>query len=157
MIKTMTKKIVKSFKEEYMTLGADDKRVAQLKQVEKAFKKAYRVKVEVKYIDAKHTVSMTGKKSIKGYHRGSDSTIVVFVSKDMRRTTMTLLHELTHAYQHQYMTKTYNSSVKQLNSGKVSYLNSWHERHARHTAEILLQGYIGKIAIEDTMSYAIAA
>lgn len=157
MIKTLTTKLVKGFKEEYMTLGSDNKKVAYLKKMERAFKRAYKINVQVKYIDIKHSKSMTGKSTIKGYHRGGDSVVVVFVSDSKMKDTKTLFHELTHAYQYQKMTSKFKASRQQLKDNKVSYYNSWHERHARHCAELLVNSFDFSLNLEDTMNYNIAA
>ena len=155
MLKTIMKNAVKSFKEEYATIRAEDKRVAYLMKIEKKFKATYKVDVDVRYVDAKHKNSMV-RKGVRGYYRRSNDRVVVFINKDLKANTITLLHELTHAYQSAYMTDMYTTSTKDLKSGKVSYKDAWHERHARHTADILALGYIG-MPIDNSMDYAIAA
>ena len=145
------KKIARLVHEEFLTMGASDKRVAALKKIERQFKKAYKVKVEVKYVDGKYNITAS-----RGYHHRR-GVVVVYVTNDLRANTKTLLHELTHAYQYQFMNKKFMASTKAMAAGKVTYKNSWHETHARHTADILIEGQIGKIAIEDSFNYAIVA
>ena len=156
MIKTLIKKTVKNIVVENFTMNSSDTRVKQLRKTERAFKRAYGVDTEVKYIDVKYKEFVT-RPSVNGYNNGSKGHIVVFVDGDLRKNTVTLLHELTHAYQMKYMTREFNASRHALANKKVSYRDSWHEVHARHCADILALGYIGQIDLRHAMDYTIAA
>lgn len=156
MIKTLVKKTVKNIVVENFTMDSDDRRVRHLMKVERAFKRAYGVNTEVKYIDAKYKEFVT-RPTVNGYHNGAKQHIVVFVNDNLDRNVITLLHELTHAYQKKYMTRQFNASRQALANNKVSYRDSWHEVHARHCADILALGYIGQIDLRYAMDYAIAA
>ena len=156
MIKTLLKKTVKSVVVSNFNMDNNDIRVKQLRKTEIAFKRAYGVNTEVKYIDAKYKEFVT-RPTVRGYHDGNKGHIVVFVTNDLKRNTITLLHELTHAFQKKYMTRQFNASRQALANNKVSYRDSWHEVHARHCADILALGYIGKIDLRYAMDYAVAA
>ena len=156
MIKTLVKKTVKNIVVGNFTMSSDDRRVRHLMKVERAFKKAYNVDTEVKYIDAKYKEYVT-RPTVNGYHNGNKGHIVVFVDGNLKKNTVTLLHELTHAYQKKYMFRQFNASRIALANNEVSYRDAWHEVHARHCADILALGYIGKIDLRYAMDYAIAA
>lgn len=117
-------------------LSSTDKRVKQLKQVERAFKRAYKIDTEVLYVDA-NDKALIKEKTTNGYYHNIRKHIVVFVTNDIQKNTVTLLHELTHAYQAKYMSDKYMQSKKDRLDGKVSYRNAWHERHARSCANVL--------------------
>ena len=156
MIKTFVKKTVKSIVVNNFNMDSKDIRVKQLRKTEIAFKRAYGVDTQVKYIDAKYKELVT-RPGVNGYHNGVKGHIVVFVDNNLERNKVTLLHELTHAYQRKYMFKQFDASKKALSMKKVSYRDSWHETHARHCADILSLGYIGKIDLRYAMDYQIAA
>ena len=156
MIKTLLKQTVKDVVVNNFNMDSSDIRVKQLRKTERAFKRAYGVDTEVKYIDVKYKKYVT-RPSVNGYHNGSKGHIVVFVDGDLRKNTVTLLHELTHAYQKKYMTIQFNASRYALANNKVSYRDSWHEVHSRHCADILALGYIGKIDLRYAMDYTVAA
>lgn len=156
MIKTFMKKTVKNVVVNNFNMSENDVRVRQLRKTEKAFKKAYGVDTEVKYIDVKYKELVT-KPNVNGYHNGVKGHIVVFVDNNLNKNKVTLLHELTHAYQRKYMFKQFNASKIALANKKVSYRDSWHETHARHCADILALGYIGQIDLRYAMDYQIAA
>lgn len=156
MIKTIIKKAVKEVVVSNFNMKEDDKRVKQLRKIERAFKRAYNVDTEVIFIDAKYKELVT-KPSVNGYHNGGKHHIVVFITNDIRKNAVTLLHELTHAYQKKHMPREFKASRQAMDAGKVSYRNSWHETHARHCADLLILGYIGKIDLRYAMDYAIAA
>lgn len=156
MIKTLVKKTVKNIVVSNFNMDNNDPRVRQLRKTERAFKKAYGVDTEVKYIDVKYKELVT-RPTVNGYHNGVKGHIVVFVDGNLNKNTITLLHELTHAYQKKYMFKQFHASKLALANNKVSYIDSWHEVHARHCADILALGYIGKIDLRYAMEYAVVA
>lgn len=119
------------------SLDRTDKRVRHLSKIEKAFKKAYGVDTDVLYVDAKDKALIKSKKT-NGYYHNIRKHIVVFLTNDIEANTRTLLHELTHAYQAKHMTAKYNASKRERLEGKVNYINSWHERHARSCADKLM-------------------
>lgn len=118
-------------------LSRSDKRVRELSKIEKAFKRAYKVDIDVVYIDNNDKSLIKGKNN-NGYYHHLRKHIVIFVRNDFNATIKTLIHELTHAYQMKYMTDKMNESRRQLVNGEVSYRNAWHERHARSCSNILL-------------------
>lgn len=156
MIKTLVKKTVKNVVVNNFNMDSNDVRVRQLRKTERAFKSAYGVDTEVKYIDVKYKELVT-RPTVNGYHNGNKGHIVVFIDGNLKKNTVTLLHELTHAYQKKYMTRQFNASRQALANNKVSYKDAWHEVHARHCADILALGYIGQIDLRCAMDYAIAA
>lgn len=120
-------------------LSNTDRRVRQLRKTERAFKRAYKIDTEVLFVDAKDKALIKSKKT-NGYYHNIRKHIVVFVTNDIQANTRTLLHELTHAYQMAYMMDRYKAAKKEQLEGKVSYINAWHERHARRCADLLIDG-----------------
>lgn len=161
MIKTLTMKAKRTMKgaiEDMFVLDNNNTNVRRLKKTEREFKKAYKLDgVVVKYVDPKGKAFLTSKESIKGYYNYGRKVAVVFVDGDVETNTKTLLHELTHAYQDKYMNKQFQSSHIALANKTVLYANAWHEKHARHCADVLALGYIGKIDLRYAMDYAIVA
>lgn len=133
------------------SLDRTDCRVKQLVKTERAFKRAYGVDVKVAYVDDADKV-LIAKQKTKGYHSTIKNQIVVFLTDDIERNRETLLHELVHAYQYQYMTNKFTASRKQLADEEVTYKNAWHERHARRCAKLLMQGDF-TIALNKTAAY----
>lgn len=130
--------VTKAFKEHFRKINDNDARVKILRKYERAFKKAYGVNVEVRFLEAKHAKSMFIDKEIRGYYSPKRKLAIVFLDNDGYKIKRTLFHELTHAYQHQKMSRKFAESRKLLREEKVTYEDSWHERHARHCAEILV-------------------
>ena len=153
--KEIKRMIVKSYKEGHRTLSEDNKHVVRLRKIEKAFKKAYKIRVEVRYINAKHKESMTGSKTKAGYHRASDSLIIVFVCGNKRKDDTTLFHELTHAFQNQKMKEQYRESKRQYIAGITTYTTCWHERHARHCADLLAKTYDLTLDLKNAFDYTV--
>lgn len=155
-LKTLVKKAVKEVVVSNFNMKEDDKRVKTLRKLERQFKRAYNVDTEVIFIDAKYKELVT-RPGVNGYHNGNKHHIVVFITNDIRKNAVTLLHELTHAFQKKHMPREFKASRLAMDTGRVSYRDSWHEVHARHCADILVLGYIGKIDLKNAMDYSIAA
>ena len=151
----MIKKTIKKLVLEVGTLNRSNKEIAQLIKVEGAFKRAYRVDAEVKYVDAKYRNYI--RPNVRGYHSGKNNMIVVFVDGNTRRNAETLLHELTHAYQNKYMHKQLKKSKMLLNNNMVTYRDAWHEEHARHCAKLLINTFDFSLDLNNAMDYIIAA
>ena len=155
-VKTIIRKVVRNMAENTNCLKSNDtKAVRELKVVERAFKRAYKVDVEVRYVDAQYR-ELYKKKTVNGYYVSKRDVVVVFINGDTQRNKETLLHELTHAYQAQYMTKKFETSVRQKAQGKVSYWDSWHETHARHCARLLVNSLDFSIDLRVAESYGLA-
>lgn len=118
-------------------LGNEDKRVKYLRKVERAFKKAYKIDTPVLYIDERDK-ALIAKKNKRGYRHNLKNEIVVFLTNDIDSNCKTLLHELTHAYQHKHMNTKFKASKKEYVNEEVTYRNAWHERHARRCADVLI-------------------
>ena len=101
-VKKTIKKVVKTIALEVAEVNNNNKHVVELVKIEKAFKRAYKITKNVRYVDVKAKGFIT-KPNVKGYH--ADSEIVVFLDGNLRKNAETLLHELTHAYQAQHMTR----------------------------------------------------
>lgn len=154
LLKKTIKKVVKTIALEVASIDDNNKHVTELVKIEKAFKRAYRVTKEVRYVDVKAKEFIT-RPTVKGYH--SEDEIVVFLDGNLRRNAETLLHELTHAYQAQHMTRQFKISKRQLKTGQVSYKDSWHETHARHCAMLLINTLDFSIDLDYALDYVIAA
>lgn len=154
MIRKTIKRVVKTIAIEVGELDTNNNDVAELVKLEQAFKRAYKVTKNVRYVkvNAKEYITRPG---VKGYH--SEKEIVVFVDGHLRRNAETLLHELTHAYQKQHMTRQFKISRNQLSKGEVSYRDSWHETHARHCANLLINSFDFSLSLGEAMQYSIAA
>lgn len=151
-LKKTIKKVVKVVALEVASIDNNNKHVIELLKIEKAFKKTYRITKRVRYIDAKAKDFI--RPNVKGYH--SDEEIVVFLDGNLKRNAETLLHELTHAYQAQHMTKRFEASKQLMKSGKVSYEDSWHETHARHCAKLLVNTFDFSLDLKHAMNYVLA-
>ena len=81
----------------------------------------------------------------------------MFLDGNLRKNAETLLHELTHAYQAQHMTRQFKASSQQMKTGQVSYKHSWHETHARHCAKLLINTLDFSLDLHYAMDYVIAA
>ena len=154
MIRKTIKKVVKTIALEVASIDDNNKHVTELVKIEKAFKKAYRITKNVRYVDVKAKGFIT-KPNVRGYH--ADSEIVVFLDGNLRKNAETLLHELTHAYQAQHMTRQFKASKQQMKSGQVSYKDSWHETHARHCAKLLINTLDFSLDLHYALDYVIAA
>lgn len=153
-VKKTIKKVVKTIALEVAEVNNNNKHVVELVKIEKAFKRAYKITKNVRYVDVKAKVFIT-KPNVKGYH--ADSEIVVFLDGNLRKNAETLLHELTHAYQAQHMTRQFKASRQQMKTGQVSYKHSWHETHARHCAKLLINTLDFSLDLHYAMDYVIAA
>lgn len=133
-----------------------DKKIKDLCKVERAFKRAYKIQIEVLYIDVKHK-SKIARKNVKGYRQPLKNQIVVFIDNNVLRNVETLLHELTHEYQERYMNKQYIKSKEALNKNKTkeAYNNSWHEKHARHCAKLLVNSFDFSLDLKNAFDYTI--
>lgn len=100
-----------------------------------------------------------GHEKYNGFHRNKQKLIVIYHSKDMIGT---LLHELTHAYQHRYMPGILDDNMFYKDSTDNKYWNRPVEKHARKVASII-GTYLKKhgisaiedIDIADTMNLAL--
>lgn len=146
------KKLVKTIVIEARKVKNND--VEELIKIEKAFKKAYKVDTTVKYVDVKAKEYIT-RPTVKGSFNGK--RIIVFIDGNLKRNAETLLHELTHVYQAQHMSKQFVKSKKELELGLVSYRDSWHETHARHCARLLVNTFDFKLNLKYAMDYDLAA
>ena len=153
-VKKTIKKVVKPKALEVAEVNNNNKHVVELVKIEKAFKRAYKITKNVRYVDVKAKGFIT-KPNVKGYH--ADSEIVVFLDGNLRKNAETLLHELTHAYQAQHMTRQFKASRQQMKTGQVSYKHSWHETHARHCAKLLINTLDFSLDLHYAMDYVIAA
>ena len=153
-VKKTIKKVVKTIALEVAEENNNNKHVVELVKIEKAFKRAYKITKNVRYVDVKAKGFIT-KPNVKGYH--ADSEIVVFLDGNLRKNAETLLHELTHAYQAQHMTRQFKASRQQMKTGQVSYKHSWHETHARHCAKLLINTLDFSLDLHYAMDYVIAA
>ena len=153
-VKKTIKKVVKTIALEVAEVNNNNKHVVELVKIEKAFKRAYKITKNVRYVDVKAKGFIT-KPNVKGYH--ADSEIVVFLDGNLRKNAETLLHELTLAYQAQHMTRQFKASRQQMKTGQVSYKHSWHETHARHCAKLLINTIDYSLDIHYAMDYVIAA
>ena len=153
-VKKTIKKVVKTIALEVAEVNNNNKHVVELVKIEKAFKRAYKITKNVRYVDVKAKGFIT-KPNVKGYH--ADSEIVVFLDGNLRKNAETLLHELTHAYQAQHMTRQFKASRQQMKTGQVSYKHSWHETHARHCAKLLIKTLDFSLDLHYAMDYVIAA
>lgn len=153
-VKKTIKKVVKTIALEVAEVNNNNKHVVELVKIEKAFKRAYKITKNVRYVDVKAKGFIT-KPNVKGYH--ADSEIVVFLDGNLRKNAETLLHELTHAYQAQHMTRQFKASRQQMKTGQVSYKHSWHETHARHCAKLLINTLDFSLDLHSAMDYVIAA
>ena len=153
-VKKTIKKVVKTIALEVAEVNNNNKHVVELVKIEKAFKRAYKITKNVRYVDVKAKGFIT-KPNVKGYH--ADSEIVVFLDVNLRKNAETLLHELTHAYQAQHMTRQFKASRQQMKTGQVSYKHSWHETHARHCAKLLINTLDFSLDLHYAMDYVIAA
>ena len=153
-VKKTIKKVVKTIALEVAEVNNNNKHVVELVKIEKAFKRAYKITKNVRYVDVKAKGFIT-KPNVKGYH--ADSEIVVFLDGNLRKNAETLLHELTHAYQAQRMTRQFKASRQQMKTGQVSYKHSWHETHARHCAKLLINTLDFSLDLHYAMDYVIAA
>ena len=153
-VKKTIKKGVKTIALEVAEVNNNNKHVVELVKIEKAFKRAYKITKNVRYVDVKAKGFIT-KPNVKGYH--ADSEIVVFLDGNLRKNAETLLHELTHAYQAQHMTRQFKASRQQMKTGQVSYKHSWHETHARHCAKLLINTLDFSLDLHYAMDYVIAA
>lgn len=153
-VKKTIKKVVKTIALEVAEVNNNNKYVVELVKIEKAFKRAYKITKNVRYVDVKAKGFIT-KPNVKGYH--ADSEIVVFLDGNLRKNAETLLHELTHAYQAQHMTRQFKASRQQMKTGQVSYKHSWHETHARHCAKLLINTLDFSLDLHYAMDYVIAA
>lgn len=153
-VKKTIKKVVKTIALEVAEVNNNNKHVVELVKIEKAFKRAYKITKNVRYVDVKAKGFIT-KPNVKGYH--ADSEIVVFLDGNLRKNAETLLHELTHAYQAQHMTRQFKASRQQMKTGQVSYKHSWHETHARHCAKLLINTLDFSLDLHYAMDYVIAA
>ncbi len=153
-VKKTIKKVVKTIALEVAEVNNNNKHVVELVKIEKAFKRAYKITKNVRYVDVKAKGFIT-KPNVKGYH--ADSEIVVFLDGNLRKNAETLLHELTHAYQAQHMTRQFKASRQQMKTGQVSYKHSWHETHARHCAKLLINTLDFSLDLYYAMDYVIAA
>lgn len=155
MIKRTIKRIVKEVTIGTCTLDNSNKDVQKLMKLERKFKKHYKVDMEVKYIDAKYKEYIT-RKTVKGMVRKNKDYIIVFVDGNVRRNAETLFHELTHAYQVKYMNRQFTRSDNALRAGRVSYIDCWHETHARHCAHLLVNSLDFSIDLKQAMDYVVA-
>ena len=153
-VKKTIMKVVKTIALEVAEVNNNNKHVVELVKIEKAFKRAYKITKNVRYVDVKAKGFIT-KPNVKGYH--ADSEIVVFLDGNLRKNAETLLHELTHAYQAQHMTRQFKASRQQMKTGQVSYKHSWHETHARHCAKLLINTLDFSLDLHYAMDYVIAA
>ena len=153
-VKKPIKKVVKTIALEVAEVNNNNKHVVELVKIEKAFKRAYKITKNVRYVDVKAKGFIT-KPNVKGYH--ADSEIVVFLDGNLRKNAETLLHELTHAYQAQHMTRQFKASRQQMKTGQVSCKHSWHETHARHCAKLLINTLDFSLDLHYAMDYVIAA
>ena len=153
-VKKTIKTVVKTIALEVAEVNNNNKHVVELVKIEKAFKRAYKITKNVRYVDVKAKGFIT-KPNVKGYH--ADSEIVVFLDGNLRKNAETLLHELTHAYQAQHMTRQFKASRQQMKTGQVSYKHSWHETHARHCAKLLINTLDFSLDLHYAMDYVIAA
>ena len=153
-VKKTIKKVVKTIALEVAEVNNNNKHVVELVKIEKAFKRAYKITKNVRYVDVKAKGFIT-KPNVKGYH--ADSEIVVFLDGNLRKNAETLLHELTHAYQAKYMTRQFKASRQQMKTGQVSYKHSWHETHARHCAKLLINTLDFSLDLHYAMDYVIEA
>lgn len=153
-VKKTIKKVVKTIALEVAEVNNNNKHVVELVKIEKAFKRAYKITKNVRYVDVKAKGFIT-KPNVKGYH--ADSEIVVFLDGNLRKNAETLLHELTHAYQAQHMTRQFKASRQQMKTGQVSYKHSWHETHARYCAKLLINTLDFSLDLHYAMDYVIAA
>ena len=153
-VKKTIKKVVKTIALEVAEVNNNNKHVVELVKIEKAFKRAYKITKNVRYVDVKAKGFIT-KPNVKGYH--ADSEIVVFLDGNLRKNAETLLHELTHAYQAQHMTRQFKASRQQMKTGQVSYKHSWHETNARHCAKLLINTLDFSLDLHYAMDYVIAA
>ena len=153
-VKKTIKKVVKTIALEVAEVNNNNKHVVELVKIEKAFKRAYKITKNVRYVDVKAKGFIT-KPNVKGYH--ADSEIVVFLDGNLRKNAETLLHELTHAYQAQHMTRQFKASRQQMKTGQVSYKHSWHETHARHCAKLLINTLDFSLDLHYAMDCVIAA
>lgn len=122
-------------------LDSKDARVRELRKIERLFNRTYNTNTKVVYVDDKDK-ALIAKDSVRGFRCNMTSKVVVFLTNDIDRNAQTLLHELTHVYQATHMTSKFKASKKEYVQGKVTYKNSWHERHARACANRLIQEYI---------------
>ena len=153
-VKKTIKKVVKTIDLEVAEVNNNNKHVVELVKIEKAFKRAYKITKNVRYVDVNAKGFIT-KPNVKGYH--ADSDILVFLDGNLRKNAETLLHELTHAYQAQHMTRQFKASRQQMKTGQVSYKHSWHETHARHCAKLLINTLDFSLDLHYAMDYVIAA
>ena len=152
-VKKTIKKVVKTIALEVAEVNNNNKHVVELVKIEKAFKRAYKITKNVRYVDVKAKGFIT-KPNVKGYHADSE---IVFLDGNLRKNAETLLHELTHAYQAQHMTRQFKASRQQMKTGQVSYKHSWHETHARHCAKLLINTLDFSLDLHYAMDYVIAA
>lgn len=153
-VKKTIKKVVKTIALEVAEVNDNNKHVVELVKIEKAFKRAYKITKNVRYVDVKAKEFIT-KPNVRGYH--AESEIVVFLDGNLRKNAETLLHELTHAYQAQHMTRQFKVSRQQMKTGQVSYKHSWHETHARHCAKLLINTLDFSLDLHYAMDYVIVA
>lgn len=153
---TIAKKVIRGIKIETLALSDDNKYVKELKKTERKFKRAYKLDTRVVYIDVKHKELITDPNNRGLYNRGAKCAIV-FIDGNLERNKRTLLHELTHGYQDRYMHKKYIASVIALKEKKVKYEDSWHEEHARHCADLLMNCNVYNINLKDAFNYIVAA
>lgn len=152
----LTKKIVKGITIETRALDSSNKYVRELKKIERKFKRAYKVNAEVTYIDVKLRFLIC-ENDKRGFYTKTKNQAVVFVDGNMENNIRTLLHELTHAYQNKYINDKYTISTKLLKTGKVSYKNAWHEKHARHCAELLSNTYDFSLSLDNAFDFTLKA
>lgn len=143
----MINKIVKTIRQvnkntilKDLAIDESNGRVKQMRAIEKIVKETYKINPEVVYIDEKFK-PLFHKSSIKGSYTSTKDMVIVYLNSNYKANLTTLCHELTHSYQHTYLTAKYNKSCKDLKEGRVSYKNAWHEVNAKQQASMMSDYY----------------
>lgn len=155
-LKTVAQKVVKGIAIETLGLSDNNLYVKELRKIERKFKRAYKLDTRVVYVDVKHRFLITDPTHRGLYNRGAKCAIV-FIDGNLKNNKRTLLHELTHGYQDKYIHRKYISSVQALKEERVTYKDSWHEKHARHCADLLMNCNVYNVNLKDAFDYVVAA
>ncbi|MEG1494696.1 MAG: hypothetical protein RR406_00130 [Bacilli bacterium] len=120
----------------------DRKECKVFRRTATCIKKDLKLDTEIIFVNSKDKKNFTSP-NINGIYNDLTKRIIIFIDnkRSIDDIVYTIIHELTHAYQDKYMHDKYKKSLKELRSKKVSYKNSWHEKHANETAKRLSCNY----------------
>ena len=128
-------KDIKNFCEECVLTKQQEE---YIKEVYTTFCKLHRISgVKLELTGAATFKAYGMKENVNGYFSPAKNKIVVKVQKDINKTIRTLVHELVHAYQYEYLNDMfeYGRLQQKVYGKKVAYRDSVHEQHARLCAE----------------------